>query len=379
MKTHFRKSGLSGLVALATCMVAGFGVTGCGKHASVAEETMPVDVALPMVDSVTLHKEYPGYLKADNTVEVVGRVNGTLTSVRYQGGDNVKAGQVLFTIDPTQYQAAVQQAQANLDEAKSNYDYYSKEYQAMSKALESDAVSRMEVVQAQSNMLNAQASIADAQAALKIARDNLGYCTVTAPISGQITTNVYGVGNYIAGSGSPVTLATIYSNSKMKAEFQVDDTRYNEIIGVLESNQNIDFDHLDIVFEQALPHTYTAKLNYTAPLIDQSTGTIEFHAVVDNPYGELRDGMYMKILIPYRFEPHAVMVNDASISTDQQGKYLYTVNDSNKIVYTPIVVGEMANDSMRVVTSGLKPGTPYVTKAIMKVRDGMTVKPVMKK
>lgn len=98
-------------------------------------------------------------------------------------------------------------------------------------------------------------------------------------------------------------------------------------------------------------------------------------ARVENKYGELRDGMYVTVSLPYKVDPKAVLVKDASISTDQLGKFVYVLNDSNKVVYTPITVGDMANDSMRVVLSGISGGTPYVTKAMLKVRTGMEVKP----
>ncbi len=341
---------------------------------------MSVDVALPVVDSVTLHRDYPGFLQSVNTVEVVGRVNGTLQSVNYNGGNNVTAGQVLFTIESTTYRDAVTKAEAALETAKSEYDYASKQYAAMKKALESDAVSRMEVVQAESNMKTAQASISTAQAALNQARRNLGYCTVKAPISGTITSNNYDAGNYIAGEGSPVVLATIYNNTQLNAVFQVDDDQYLKLMKDRDSKQiTTDYKHIPLTFDEPLPHKYTGDLAYTAPAIDKTTGTITFQALVDNPYGELRNGMFVKVNLPYGFDPAAIMVKDAAISTDQRGKYLYTVNDSNKVVYTPIEVGELVADTLRVVTSGLKPGTKYVTKALLKVRDGMKVNPVITK
>ncbi len=102
-------------------------------------------------------------------------------------------------------------------------------------------------------------------------------------------------------------------------------------------------------------------------------------AELDNSYGELKDGMYANITLPYAIVPDAILVKDASISTDQAGKYVYVVNDSNKVVYTPIKTGELVRDSMRIVTSGLTPQSRYVTQALLKVRDGMEVKPIQQK
>ncbi len=107
--------------------------------------------------------------------------------------------------------------------------------------------------------------------------------------------------------------------------------------------------------------------------------TLKASCVIDNPYDELRQGMYVKIDLPYGRLKDAILVKDASVGSDQLGKFLYTLNDSNRIVYTPVTLGELYQDTLRVVTKGLEPGTRYVTSAILKVRNGMEVKPVMTK
>ncbi len=98
-----------------------------------------------------------------------------------------------------------------------------------------------------------------------------------------------------------------------------------------------------------------------------------------NPYGEIRNGMYVNIHLPFGENSRAILVKDASIGTDQLGKYLYVVNDSDKVIYTPIKTGDLYNDSMRVVTDGISPDARYVTSALLRVRDGMPVKPVPEK
>ncbi len=97
---------------------------------------------------------------------------------------------------------------------------------------------------------------------------------------------------------------------------------------------------------------------------------------IDNRYRELRQGMYCSVHLPVAVDPRAMMILDAAIGTDQLGKYVYLVNDSDKIVYTPLEVGELVADSLRIVTKGMTPSDRYVTRALLKVRDGMTVKPV---
>ncbi len=365
-------------------VIAGFAlasVTSCGNKRQAADEgLLTVDVALPVTDSITLYKTYPGYAGANASADVVARVNGQLLSKNYDSGSLVKKGAVLFTIEPTKYSDAVRQAQAALATAESEYEYASKQAQAMKKAFESDAVSRMEVIQAESSMQQAEAAIKNARAALSTANTNLAYCTVRAPFTGHITSATVDVGNYINGEGAPFKLATIYDDSSMIVSFAIEDSQYERMMGA-KSDPAVEalYHKVPLEFEEPLPHTYTADMYYTSPAIDKSTGTLNLKVTVDNPYGELRDGMYVTVKFPYDTDPDAILVKDASIGTDQLGKYLYVVNDSDKVVYTPIEVGGIYDDSLRVVTKGISRDSRYVTSAMLKVRDGMPVKPVLTK
>lgn len=344
------------------------------KTGAYPEET--ISVALPVVDSIVVGKNYPGYLAADRAIQIVGRVNGYLTSKNYTSGDFVKKGQLLFTIEDTQYADRVRQAQSDLETAIANNTYATNRYKAMKKALESDAVSQMDVVQAESNMNQSIASVESAKAALRTARTMLGYCRVTSPVDGHISTSTLNVGDYVAGEASPVNLAKVFDDSFVYALISVDEAQYIKMKDDAASPvPSVDYNHIPVVFTDSLPHRYTGSLDYVAPSVDTSTGTVKLNIKIENPYGELKDGMYVVVNFPDYADPHAILVKDASIATDQRGKYLYTLNDSNKVQYTSIQPGELVNDTMRVVLSGLNPGQRYVTKALLKVRDGMTVVP----
>lgn len=346
---------------------------------SADDQTPIVNVANPVVDSIVLHKTYPGLLSASHSAAVVCRVNGSILSKTYTGGSYVNKGQVLFTVESTKYRDAVQQAQAALATAKSQYEYASRNYEALKEALKSDAVSQIEVVQAKSTMEQAAASVKNAEAALSQANLNLSYCTVKAPISGYITSSGFNPGVYVNGEGSPVELCTVYDNSNMTAIFNIEDAQYEQMIGQNGGMGHDIYRNVPIKFTQPLPHEYTADLTYESPSINSSTGTLKLQAGIVNKYNELKDGMYITIELPYGVDPKAILVKDASIGTDQLGKYVYVVNDSDKVVYTPIKIGEIYQDSLRVVNEGLKPTDRYVTEALLTVRNGMTVKPQLTK
>lgn len=360
---------LAGAISLAMACLS------CSRKSESAGMEVPViDVAEAVTDSVTIHKTYPGYLTATKSVDVIGRVNGTILSQNYSDGQMVKKGMVLFRIDDVQYRHKLSEARASLATAQSAYDYNKKHYGAVSKAFEGDAVSQMDLIQAESDYRQSEASVKNAEAQLATASTFESYCTVTAPISGHITTATYNPGAYISGEAAPVVLATIYQDDVLDAVFSIDDGQY---VDMLRSSpeEKAGLKMIPLKFSEPMPHSYTADLYYMSPAIDRSTGTMTLQAELKNVYGELKPGMFVSISLPVGFDREAVLIKDASIATDQLGKYVYVVNDSSKVVYTPIHTGELVNDSMRIVTSGLRPGDRYVTKALLKVRNGMKVKP----
>lgn len=372
MKTH---------ISALTAALAVVSLLSCGhkEKATTQEESPSVDVAEAFTDSVVLHKTYPGYLSAESQATVVAQVSGRLLSRSFQPGAYVRKGQTLFSIDPTLYRDEVSRAEAALTSAISARDYAASHYAAVKKALEADAISKMEALNAESALQQAESDIKTCRAALSTARTNLGYCTVTAPISGYISDSEVKPGNYVNGAAQPVSLATIYDNSTLSAIFEIEDSQYEEMTGEISGKEAPLYRSIPLHFRDSLPHAYTADLIYEAPSVNRQTGTVVLKGRVGNIDNELKDGMYVTVSLPYGENPRAVLIEDAAIGTDQRGSYVYVVNDSNRVVYTPIVTGEVFRDSLRVVDSGVKPGDRYVTKALLTVRDGETVTPVLKK
>lgn len=355
-------------------------IASCSNHkktdATSGETAMAVNVAHPEVDSIVLHKEYPAVLSATSKTNVVVKVNGYVTAKHFDDGQWVNQGQVLFSIEPTTYTNALNQAQAQLQTAIANNEYATKEYEAMKKALESDAVSKMDVIQAESAMRQSEAAIKTAKAAVSDASTNLGYCSVKAPISGRVAAPTIDVGDYVTGGAAPQVITYIVDDAMLNANFSVDNDQF-VLMTETPAGKAVDYKHIPVTFNDTISKTYYGYLDYTSPDVSTSTGTVTLRVKVPNKEGELLSGMYGTVHLPYANEPNALLIKDASIGTDQLGKYVYTVNDSNKVVYTPIEIGEIYHDTLRVVNSGLTAKDRYVTEALLKVRDGMTVKPVV--
>ena len=213
---------------------------------------------------------------------------------------------------------------------------------------------------------------------MNTARTNLSYCYIRAPFDGAVTRASYDIGNYINGAVQPVTLATLYKDDLMFANFNIEDNQFMKMM--LEAARNDSTVKLPTEILVSIGkdggNAYTGRLDYLSPNIDLSTGTLNVRANLDNPKHVLKSGLYVTITLPYAEQPDAVLVRDASIGTDQLGKYLYIVNDSNVVRYRPIEVGQLVDDTLRQVTAGIGPKDPYVTSALLKVRDGMPIKPI---
>lgn len=336
---------------------------------------LPVEVAMPEVKDITLTREYPGYLAADAAIPIMGRVNGTIMKRSFIEGERVKKGDPLFVIEPTLYQNAVDQAAAAVKTAEAELEYARSNYERMKVAINSNAVSQIELLQAKSRVKSCEAALENSNAALKSAKTKLGYCHIKAPEDGVTSLAKYPVGAYISGETTPAELCRLYKDKIMYAFFDITDNQW--LKKVQQGSESMDQSDITFTIGEGQKFRWNAKIDFLAPAVNLSTGTLQVRAELDNSSGTLKPGSYISVTMPYMEVKDATLVHDASIGTDQLGKYLYIVNDSNKIEYRRIEVGSLIDDTMRLVTGGLKPADRYVTKALLKVRNGMPVTPIM--
>lgn len=336
-----------------------------------------VSVSKPYVMPIVLHKDYPGYLLSNNIVDVVGRVSGYVTLQNFSSGQHIKAGDLLYIIEPTVYENEVSKAEANLKSAQASLDYYKNNYQRMLEASKSDAISQIDLIQAETNVRTAEANVKTAEANLKTAQNTLSYCYVKAPISGVLTTSGAGEGEYVSGSdGNPFKLTTIYNNDPIYAYFNIEDNQY---LMIRMQSQNWESSLPNKVYVNMQEGSYPpieATPNYISPFVNLKTGTLTLRALFENSKYDLKSGMYCTVSLPYGEEENAILIPDASTGTDQLGRYIYVIDNNNIVSYRHIEVGEIINDSLIHVKSGLNPDERFVTKALLKVRAGMKVEPI---
>ena len=364
------------LSIMTLCMICLFGCNNKNKQKTTSE-IPKIDVAKPLVKPIVLHKEYPGYLLSNNIVDVVGLVSGYVTLQNFSSGQYTNAGDLLYTIDPTVYKNEVEKAEANLSSAEASLDYYENNYQRMLEASKINAISQIDLIQAETNVRTAQANVQNAKAALKTAQTTLGYCYIKAPISGFLTTSGAGEGEYVAGGeGNPFKLTTIYNNDPMYAYFNIEDNQY---LMIRMQSHNWESSLPKKVFVNMQEGDFPpieATPNYISPFVNLKTGTLTLRAFFENSEYDLKSGMYCTVSLPYGEDENAILIPDASTGTDQLGRYIYIIDNNNIVSYRHIEVGEIIDDSLIHVKSGLSPDERFVTKGLLKVRAGMKVEPI---
>ena len=355
------------------CVISILLFAGCSKSKKQQETPQAPSVAVdhPQLRTVIYTFEYPGYLQAEQTVHLVARVSGYLESYQFTPGQRVHEGQTLFVIEPQPYKDKVTQAEANVESSKSKLAYTKASYERM-QAVKTKAISEIDYLQAQSDYGEALAAYEEARSQLSLANINLSYCIVKAPFSGRISRNMIDPGNIVGTDADNSALATIYKDNQMYLYFNM---------------AYPDFARLPQNTPSALPvtiqdvnnpeKTWVAALDYSSPNIDLNTGTLSLRAIARNPNGELLSGMYVKVIVPYKSVPKAIVIPESSLGTNQGGRYVYLVGPDDTIVFRQVEVGVLTPDGMREITGGLTLEDRYVTKALINVRPGMKIKPTL--
>jgi membrane fusion protein (multidrug efflux system) len=336
---------------------------------TMAMRTPSVTVAPVETQDVVRQFDATARVVAKYRVDVLARISGYLTKSYFKEGDFVKAGQVLFEIEPQQYQYAASQAKANLNNARSMSDYYNKQLARYRELVDQDYVARSEYdnILAQREAYTAQMDSADS--AYRDAQRNLGYTRVKSPVDGRVGIIEVTVGNYVTSASGPLT--TINSSEPMYVTFPLDSKDFAELARIDKSanvNRTVDF-----IFSSGEKYELQGIQDFHDNKIDETTGTITMRATFKNPEGKLIQGDFGRVIIYSNSKDALPVVPQSAAMENQEGRFVYILDEDDlpRMVY--ITTMGQTEDNQWIVSSGLKAGDRLVTSGLQKVTPGSPV------
>jgi membrane fusion protein (multidrug efflux system) len=369
---------------LAAATLALLALGACGEKKPDAQSKPagmpPPEVAVVTVaaERVSITNELPGRLEATRTAQVRARVPGIVQKRLFSEGSDVKAGAVLFTIDPASLQAALSNVQATRARAEANLAQATLKVNRYSPLVKTNAISRQEYDDALAAQKQAQADLEAARASQQTASLNLGYATVTAPISGRIGRAQVTEGALV-GQGEATPLAVIqqldpiYVNLTQSSSVLLK-LRQAMAAGKLKTVGR-DQPSVSLVLEDGTPYPRTGKLLFSDYAVDQSSGAVTLRAEFPNPDRFLLPGMYVRARLEQAVNESAIMVPQQAVQRDNNGSSVMTVGADGKVAPRTIQTGSAQGDKW-IVTDGLKQGDVVIVEGLQKVQPGAPVKPV---
>lgn len=370
------RQALLGLLIVSSLPACKRGATGSGGPSAIA--TPEVTVAKPIAKRLKDWDEFTGRLTARERVEIHSRVSGYITKVSFKEGTEVKAGDLLFTIDPRPYEAIVERAEALLAQAKTVAELAGVEAKNATALRQGQAISVEESERRIKSATGEQAGVRGAEAALRAARLDLEFTQIRAPISGRISDARVTEGNLVSGGTQNTTLlTTIVELDPIYCEIEADERSVLKYREMHKNGERVSAMFARIPAEMALineegwPHK--GEVDFVDNQLNPATGTIRARAVFPNADRLMAPGFFAKVRIPGSGEYDGLLIRDSAVGDDQGSSFVWVLDAEDKAVYRPITLGPLL-DGLRVVRSGLKADERVVVLGLMSVRNGAKVK-----
>jgi multidrug efflux system membrane fusion protein len=356
-------------------------LAGCGAKAPAPPPPPAVGVAEVIERNIADFDEFSGRLEAVETVEIRPRVSGYIQSVNFGEGKEIRKGDLLFVIDPRPSQAALARATAELARATAQADLARGERVRADQLLAAHVISQDDYDRRVAAAREAEAAVQSAEAAVTTARLDLSYTRVTSPIDGRVGRAEITVGNLVNGGsngGSATLLTTVVSLDPMYVYFEGSEQDYLRYGGMArrgERPSSRDYPNpieMGLANEEGFPHK--GHMDFVDNHVNPATGTIRARAVFDNKDRSLTPGLFARLRLIGSGLYKAMLVDDRSVGTDQDRKFVYVVDAGNKVEYRKVTLGPKS-EGLRVVKDGLAAGDRVVVDGLQRVRPGMTVQP----
>ena len=353
----------------------------CGGKSGPPAAQAPVEVGVVAIHptTITLTRELPGRTTPFRVAEVRARVNGIVQKRLFAEGSDVKEGQKLFLIDPAAYQAALDGAKAALARAEATLANARVVAARHADLIKNNVVSQQDHDNAMAALKTGDADVAAARAAEQTARINLGYTTVTAPVSGRIGRSAVTEGAYVQAAQATL-LATVQQINPMYVDLTQSADEVLRLRRDMESGRLQGSDkgqaRVRLVTDDGREYPIVGTLQFAELTVDPGTGSIALRALFANPKGELLPGMFVRARIEEGVSPKALLVPQVGVTRDQKGLPVAMVVNAEKKVERRQLVTDRAVGNAWLVTDGIRPGDQVIVEGLQKVRPGALVNPV---
>ncbi len=349
----------------------------CGESNTYVPPPPPkVTVAQPVKRAVTIYLEATGNSAAVNTANLVARVPGFLSTVNYKDGDLVKKGTLLFTIEPESYELKYKQAQAAEEAAAATVKQTQADYERQVDLAARGTASKATLDSSTANRDTARANYEQAQVNTKLAKINYGYTSVTAPFDGIVTARTVSVGEYVGANSQPTVLATIVQHDPIYVNFSINERDLLRIRTEVRRRGLTPDDlkkvpvEIGLQTDEGYPHV--GALDYAAPTVDASTGTLTARAIVENPRRVLLPGLFVRVRVPIEKQDDALLIPDVALGSDQSGRYVYVVNKDNVVEQRNVDMGPL-DGTLRVINKGVNADDRVIVAGLLRAIPGQKV------
>ncbi|PUA20879.1 efflux RND transporter periplasmic adaptor subunit [Glaciimonas sp. PCH181] len=365
-------------IALAVALLSA--IAACGQKAAAPAAPPPPEVSVISIapERLSLSTELPGRLEATRIAEVRARAAGIILKRNFREGSDVKAGEVLFRIDPAPLQATYESTQASLAKAEANLTQATLKAQRYKPLVEANAVSKQDYDDAVALQKQAAADVASAKASRQTASLNLGYATVTSPISGRIGRALVTEGALV-GQGEATQLATVQQVDPIYVNLTQSSTDILKLQQAMKNGQLQSVGQgqakVTLVTEDGQAYPQSGKLLFSDLTVDSTTGSVSIRAEFPNPDHSLLPGMYVRAKLEQAVNDQAITVPQQAVTRDMTGATVFVVDKDNKVAARTIKADNAQGDKW-VVTDGLKTGDKVIVEGLQKVKPGAVVKTI---
>lgn len=366
-KTRRLKTGLIGASAVAL-LIVGWQWSTTDDQAQAAATPPTVTVSPPLQTDIVEWDEHVGRFEASRTVEVRPRVSGALQSIHFRDGQMVSQGQLLFTIDPRPFEAALAEARAREADATSKLALARSELARAERLIDDEAVSREEVDSLRAAARSAEAMVAAARAQVRARALDLEFTRVRAPIAGRVSDRRVDVGNLVGGSAETAThLTTIHAVDPIYFTFEASEAVHLKYLRQATATQQA-----EVRLQDEADYRWKGRIDFTDNEVDPNSGTVRGRVVLANPSGFLTPGMFGNMRLSAGQPRDALLVPDAAVQTDQARKVVLVVGRDGTIAAKPVDPGARIGD-LRSIRSGLAPDDRVVVAGMQFAQPGAKV------